>query len=536
MPFATVGTVYLVGAGPGDPKLITVGGREALERADVVVYDRLAHPRLLKHAPENAELIFAGKTADRHSMTQDQINATLAEQALMGRTVVRLKGGDPFVFGRGGEEAEYLLERGVRFVVIPGVTSAIAAPAYAGIPVTHRDDASSFAVITGHERAGIGDPRDSESATRAPGDAEQRRRWDYIAHAADTLIFLMGVESIGEIAAHLMENGRAESTPVAMIRWGTWAGRQQTLTATLATVTDEVRRAKFKAPAVTVVGQVARWHERLRWWDNRPLSGRGIVVTRAREQASALVDRLEALGAETVEFPTIRTRPPVDDYAALDAAIGRIADAYHWIVFTSPRAVEAFFERLSAQGRDSRSLGAAMVAAVGDATATALAAHGIRADFVPEQQTGEEIARAFPGESLAGVAVLIPRAADALEALPAILIERGASVEIVTAYETVPDSEGVDELCEHLADGAVDCVTFTSSSTVKNFLAAFGADAPDLSGVALACIGPSTAQTARELFGREPELIARQHTIDGLIDALTAYYAAASGASGNSDA
>ena len=294
----TVGTVYLIGAGPGDPKLITVGGADALRIADVVVYDRLAHPKLLDYAPAGAERVYVGKQADKHAMRQEDINALLAERASAGKTVARLKGGDPFVFGRGGEEAEYLRARNVPFAVLPGVTSAIAAPAYAGIPVTHRDAASSFAVITGHERD---DSR--ESGTRTAGEAEGRRRWDKIAGAGDTLLFLMGVENLEEIASQLQANGRAAETPVALVRWGTWAGSQETLVGTLGDIAEKVRAANFKAPAVTIVGEVVRLREKLRWFDLGPLSGKRMVVTRAREQASEFAEKLEARGAEAVVFP-----------------------------------------------------------------------------------------------------------------------------------------------------------------------------------------------------------------------------------------
>ena len=325
----TSGTVYLIGAGPGDPKLITVGGAEALRLADVVVYDRLAHPSLLDRARADAERVYVGKQADRHAMKQEDINALLADRAKEGKAVARLKGGDPFVFGRGGEEAEYLRERGVPFVVIPGVTSAIAAPAYAGIPVTHRDAASSFAVITGHERD---DAR--ESGTRTAGQAEGRRRWDKIAHAADTLLFLMGVENLEEIAGQLQANGRDPETPVALVRWGTWAGQQETLVGTLGTIVERVRAVGFKAPAVTVVGEVVRLRERLRWFDVGPLAGKRVVVTRAREQASGFAEKLRAKGAEPVEFPLIRLVPPADGYASLDSAVVR-AGTYDWVCFAS---------------------------------------------------------------------------------------------------------------------------------------------------------------------------------------------------------
>ena len=519
------GTVFLIGAGPGDPKLITVGGREALEKADVVVYDRLAHPRLLDYAREDAVRVYVGKQADRHAMTQDGINALLAEQAQQGKTVARLKGGDPFVFGRGGEEAEYLRERDIPFVVIPGVTSAIAAPAYAGIPVTHRDLASSFAVITGHERDDRG-----ESGTRLPGQAEGRRQWDRIAHAADTLLFLMGVENLEEIVARLIENGRAPSTPVALVRWGTWAGRQETLTGTLGNVVERVRAANFRAPAVTVVGDVVTLRERLRWFDQGPLAGKRIVVTRAREQASEFAAALEARGAEPIEFPLIRIVPPPDTYAALDAAVTRLG-TYDWVCFASAPAVRAFFGRLAFAGLDSRALTGAQLAAVGPATAEALLGFGVRADFQPHTQTGVALAEELPGE-VNGINVLIPHALEGDERMVEKLVAKGATVDAAPAYRNVPDRVGADDLRARLADGLVDVVTFTSSSTVKNFVAALAAPtAPNSGGtklpksVLVACIGPSTAQTATETLGRAPDIIAAEHTVPGLLAALEAHFA-----------
>ena len=511
-----MGKVYLVGAGPGDPSLITVGGAEALGVADVVVYDRLAHPSLLRRAPETAERIYVGKQADRHAMKQENINALIAERAQAGRVVVRLKGGDPFVFGRGGEEAEYLRERDIPFVVIPGITSAIAGPAYAGIPVTHRDAASSFAVITGHERD---DAR--ESATRAPGAAEGRRRWDRIAHAADTLVFLMGVENLDEIVGKLIENGRSPQTPVALVRWATWAGRQATLTGTLADIVMKVREAGFTAPAVTIVGDVVALRENIRWFDRGGLSGKRILVTRAREQASDLADMLRAAYAEPIEFPVIKTAPPADGYAALDGAIAGLA-AYKWIAFASGPAVKAFFDRLSANGADARALAGLWIGAVGPATAQALRARGIEPDFVPDTATGAALAQGLPGE-LDGVRILVPRAAEGDPALIEILEGRGALPNVAAAYETVIDGAGAAEVVEALQGGEVDAVTFTSSSTVTNFATAAGlAEFP--AGIVSACIGPSTAQTFADLFGQAPDVTATTHTLPGLVAALEGYW------------
>lgn len=508
-----IGTVYLVGAGPGDPGLITVAGADALRKADVLVYDRLVHPKLLTHAPADAEKIYVGKAADRHTRSQDEINATLVTQAAAGRTVVRLKGGDPFVFGRGGEEAEYLREHDIPFIVIPGVTSAIAAAAYAGIPVTHRDVASSFAVITGHERSDSG-----PASERAAGLAERRREIGQLANAADTLVFLMGVESLPRIVDQLLENGRGPDTPVAIVEWGTWAGKQRTVAGTLADITDRARDAAVSAPAVTVVGEAAALRDRMRWWDNRPLSGKRIVVTRAREQASSLVQALYAEGAEPIEFPVIQIVPPPDHYQALDEAVERLYE-YDWVIFTSANGVRGFWERLQQKKRDVRVLRNTRIAAIGVATSDALREIGLLADFVPSLFTGEEIARQLP-DITGAKHVLIPRALEGGDTLPELLAQRGLHVAIAPVYETVLDTSAVGDVRARLEEGAVDMVTFTSSSTVKNFVTALGPTPPQMTGVALACIGPSTAATVRELFQREPDVIAEEYTIAGLVEAL----------------
>ncbi len=515
----TVGTVYLIGAGPGDPKLITVGGADALKSAEVVVYDRLAHPKLLDYAPPSAERVYVGKQADKHAMRQGDINALLADRALAGKTVARLKGGDPFVFGRGGEEAEYLRERNVPFIVVPGVTSAIAAPAYAGIPVTHRDAASSFAVITGHERD---DSR--ESGTRTAGEAEGRRRWDKIAGAGDTLLFLMGVENLNEIASQLQANGRGPDTPVALVRWGTWAGSQETLVGTLGDIVGKVRAAGFKAPAVTIVGEVVRLREKLRWFDLGPLSGKRIVVTRAREQASELAEKLEAKGAEAIVFPVIKLVPPSDSYAALDDAVIKVG-TYDWLCFASAPAVHAFCARLSSAGKDARWFAAAKIAAVGPATAEALKSHGLCVDFQPLVMTGAGLGAELPEEPF-GKNFLVPRAKDGDDSLINALIAREGTVDAVVAYENVIDAADADAVRRRLLDGTIDAVTFTSSSTVKNFASALNGLALPAS-VLVACIGPSTAKTAEEVLGRAPDILAKEPTMDSFVAALEQHYISA---------
>jgi uroporphyrinogen III methyltransferase/synthase len=510
------GIVYLVGAGPGDPGLLTLRGAECLRRADVVVYDSLAHPDLLRHARSDAEVIYAGKRSAQHTLKQDEINAILVERARQGKIVCRLKGGDPYVFGRGGEEADACVDAGIPFEVVPGVTSAIAAPAYAGIPVTHRDLASSFAVITGHERDDSG-----EAGTRAPGSAEQRRNWATIAHAADTLLFLMGVENIGEIASRLIQHGRSPETTVALVRWGTWA-KQETLVSTLGEVADEVKRTGFKAPAVTVVGDVVSKRATLRWFDSRPLFGKRVLVTRAREQASELSERLRELGAEPVEFPVIRIVPS-SNFDELDSAIGRLrGSGYSWVIFTSGNTVRALHRRLNSLGFDARSFGSTRIAAIGPATAAALSEIGIRADFVPTRFVAESVVEEWPDPQMAGKRVLLPRAKEARELLPDRLREMGAEVDVITAYETVRDAGAADEIRQQLREKQIDAVTFTSSSTVTNFVDAIGPDlVPELmQGVVIACIGPITADTARGL-GIPPTIVADEYTIPGIVESLT---------------
>ncbi len=521
-----VGTVYLIGAGPGDPKLITVRGLELLQNCEVVVYDRLAHPALLQHVPAQAERIYVGKASAHHAMRQPDINALLVDRARQGKSVARLKGGDPFVFGRGGEEAEYCRAFGIPFEVVPGVTSAIAAPAYAGIPVTHRDLAASFAIITGHERDDQG-----EAGTRTPGAAEPRRNWARIAHAGDTLIFLMGVEALPEIAARLQEQGRAPETPVALVQWGTWT-KQRVVTGTLATIVDVVKRAGLTPPAVCVVGEVVGLREKLRWFDDparRPLLGRRIVVTRAREQASALSDLLRAKGAEPVEFPVISIARLPDD-GELDKALADLS-RYAWIVLTSANAVPVLSERLAALGLDGRAFARTKIACIGPATAEALRQQiGLRADFTPTEAVAEAILAQWPDGDLTGRRILLPRAREARDLLPDQLRERGAAVDVLAAYETVLDEADAPALRAELERGAIDAITFTSSSTVRNFAQALTQGDLTrlrdlLARTTLAAIGPITADTAREM-GLTVALSADDHTIPGLVAALESYYAA----------
>jgi uroporphyrinogen III methyltransferase / synthase len=496
--------IYLVGSGPGDPGLFTVKGVECLRRADVVVYDRLAPGTLLAYAHPEAELVYVGKKPGNPSISQEEINALLVKLGRVGKTVVRLKGGDPYVFGRGGEEACVLVEAGLPFEVVPGVTSGIATPAYAGIPVTHRNVATSVAFITGHE-----DP------TKGQQDVD----WKRLANGAETLVLYMGVGRLREISSELISGGRDPETPVACVRWGTLP-EQETVTGTLTDITDRVEEAGLKPPAITVIGDVVSLRdEGLDWFERKPLFGRRIVVTRARAQAGELSRELETLGAEVFEFPTIEIKPP-EDFGALDEAISGL-DSFDWIVFTSVNGVESFVERLRYHGRDLRAVPRwSKIAAIGPATALKVEGAGLRVDVTPEEYKAEALIGALTEDSLAGKKVLIPRAKVAREILPQKLREAGAEVVVPPAYESVPSSEGKERLKEMLDNGQIDCVTFTASSTVENFVRAFGRETGRLlSEARVACIGPITAETARSR-GLRVDAEAGEYTIPGLVNAV----------------
>jgi uroporphyrinogen III methyltransferase/synthase len=500
------GKVYLIGAGPGDPGLFTLKGVECMRRADVIVYDYLAGKPLLVHAPPGAEQIYVGKKGSSHTMEQNDINALLVRLGKEGKTVARLKGGDTFIFGRGGEEALALREAGVPFEVVPGISAGYSVPAYAGIPVTHRGITTDVAFVTGHE-----DPTKTESTIN----------WEKLATAVGTLVFFMGVKNLPYIVERLIANGRDPQTPVALIRWGT-TPKQETLSGTLTDITQKVKEAGFKAPAITVVGEVVKLREQLHWFEDRPLFGKRVVVTRSRAQASDLVDALADAGAVPLEFPTIRVIEPKDGYAALDAAITRLRGdhAYDWLVFTSVNGVEHFFSRLELQG-DVRDLKGISLGAIGPATSAAMERRGLKADFVPGEYRAEAVVEGLLAKGVKGSRVLIPRALEAREVLPEKLTEAGAEVELVTAYETVLDDAGASDLKHMLESGEIDIITFTSSSTVKNFAALLdGLDLSQLPGnIKVACIGPVTAETAKEL-GLKVDLVAREYTIPGLVKAL----------------
>ena len=501
------GKVYLVGAGPGDPELITLKGLECIKNADVIIYDYLASPSLLKHAREHAEIIYVGKKGGDHTLSQDRINALIAEKAQKGFTVTRLKGGDPFIFGRGGEEAEVLIDARIPFEIIPGVTSAIAAPAYAGIPLTHRKFTSTIAFVTGHED---------------PSKAESNIDWAALAKGIGTLVFLMGVKNLPHITDRLMHHGMSPDTPVALVRWGT-TPKQTTVSGTLDTIVERTKAAGLKPPAIIVVGHVVKLREKMRWFETRPLMGQCIVVTRAREQASDLVKRLSDLGAECLECPTIKVSPP-QDVKPLDRAMENLS-SYDWLIFTSVNGVNFFFERLFQKNKDVRALKDIHTAVIGPATEKRLFDFGLKSDIVPESYRAESVVKAFAGKDVTGRKILLPRAKEARPVLPLELKKMGAVVDEVTAYCTHAVKDNTDVLSARLKERSIDMITFTSSSTVKNFRALFpNEDLKDLMrGVTIASIGPVTADTARDL-GFDVHIIAESYTIPGLCQAILTHF------------
>ncbi|MEZ5076399.1 MAG: uroporphyrinogen-III C-methyltransferase [Solirubrobacterales bacterium] len=495
---ARAGVVYLVGSGPGDPGLMTVRSLQLIAAADVVFYDRLIPPGALDGAREDAELVYVGKQPGVPSVPQEEIGERLVDAARAGRAVVRLKGGDPFVFGRGGEEGEALRAAGVEFEVVPGVTAGVAAPAYAGIPVTHRDDASAVAFVTGHED---------------PAKAETALDWEALAAFPGTLVFYMGVKRLEENAAALIAAGRDPEQAAAAIERGTWPG-QRTVTATLGTIAATVAREEIGAPALIVVGPVAARRDELAWLERRPLHGRRVVVTRARAQASGLAATLRELGAEVVELPAIRIEPRLDG-AAVRAAVATLGE-YALICLTSPNGVRLLFEAMTAARLDARALAGATVAAIGPGTARALTQHGIVADIVPERFVAEALVEALAGVEVEGRRVLVARAAEARDVLPEALRERGASVDVAPLYETVrerPEEAAVE------AAQAADYVTFTSASTVTNLTEALGDRFPVAARVV--SIGPVTSEAARNA-GLRVDVEAERHDVEGLLAALLA--------------
>ncbi len=502
------GIVYLVGAGPGDPKLLTLRGKECLEQADVVLYDYLANPALLAHAPSRAERIYVGRRGKGKYPAQDDINRLLIDRAHQGNVVVRLKGGDPFVFGRGGEEAEALAAAGIAFEVVPGVTAAVAAPAYAGIPVTHRTLASTVTFVTGHE-----DPEKPETLLE----------WPKLASSHGTLVFLMGMKNLRSIVSNLLAEGRPSTTSVAIIRWGTRAA-QHTVVGSLSDIVEKAEAAKLEPPTVIVVGEVVRLRAQLNWFEQRPLFGKRVMMTRAKEQAAELASLLAAYGAEPVEAPTIHIGPPAD-WTPVDRAIASI-DAYQWVIFTSVNGVAQFMTRLRTIGFDARCLAGRTICCIGPRTAQELEKFGVRADMIPEEYQAEGLLAALGGRSLNSTRVLIPRAEVARELLPDELRARGAQVDVIPVYRTVAPSGDVEGWRQRLVNRDIHVVTFTSSSTVRNFVDMVGgADAAKdlLKPVAVACIGPITAKTVEE-YGLTVSILSRENTVPALAEAIAHHY------------
>lgn len=499
------GKVYIVGAGPGDAGLITVKGMDCLRQAQVVVYDRLIDNSLLDVVPPGAEMIYVGKSAKIHAKEQAEINQILVEKASEGKRVVRLKGGDPFVLGRGGEEAEELLNHGLPFEIVPGVSSSVAVPAYAGIPVTHRTVSSSFAVITGHE-----DPRKAISSIN----------WKGLTKGVDTLIFLMGMANLPRIVEKLIQNHLSPETPVALIRKGTTL-EQQTVTGTLADIASKAKAAGLEPPAIIVVGEVVRLREKLSWFESRPLFGKRILVTRSRAQASILSKLLAERGAEPVELPVIEINE-LPDPALLDQAILGLAD-YEWVIFTSANGVEAFWKRLNALRLDARHLARTGVIAIGPATASALRDRGIVPDLLPEKFTSEGVLAALKEKQVSGCHILLPRADIAPEDLVKGLAAMGARPHEVTAYLTRSAGEAALRGKQMLLDGQIDVITFTSSSTVNNLMDVLGPDWRAAQKARIACIGPVTAATA-EKVGLKVDILASESTIPGLVSAIEEAY------------
>ncbi len=496
------GKVYLVGAGPGDHKLITLKGLECIKKADVILYDRLINPKLLKYSKENVETIYVGKEPNAHSYNQEEISQIILQKALKGNIVTRLKGGDPFVFGRGGEEALLLMENSVEFEIVPGITSAISVPAYAGIPVTHRNVSSSFHVITGHE-----DPQKQHSSLN----------YKALGALKGTLIFLMGIKNIVSISDNLIKYGQSPKRPVAVIRRGTTAD-QKILTGTLENIAEKVKEHGLKNPAIIIVGEVVKLSELLPWFDKKPLFGKRVLVTRTRTQASKLSEKIEELGGETIEFPTIEIVEN-HDHDDIDRAIGQI-EKYKWLIFTSVNGVNYFFERMKKLSFDIRLLKNAKLCAIGPATAKELNDRGFVVDCIPKEYVAEGIVEELKDKIEEGDYVLLPRADIARKSLEEGLKKLGANVDNIDIYRTTIPKYERKELIEILKERKIDIITFTSSSTAKNFYTILGENNKELlDNITLASIGPITSKTANDL-GMKINIEAKEFTIDGLVEAI----------------
>lgn len=499
------GICYLVGSGPGDPGLLTLRAKQCIEEADVVAYDYLSGSDLLCYARPDAETIYVGKKAKNHALPQGDINALLAEHVAAGKVVTRVKGGDPIVFGRGGEEAEYLHERGLRFEIVPGISSSISGPAYAGIPVTHRAFVSQFTVFTGHE-----DPTKVESSLD----------FKKLAQADGTKVMLMGVQRLREICAEFIKEGAKPDLPVALVRWAT-TNRQQTITGTLETIADVADACQFKAPAVAVFGEVVSLRDKLNWFENRPLFGKRIVVTRTRKQAGALSEKLCRLGADAFEIPTIRIEKP-DDMLEFGHMV-QDAHTYSWLVFTSPNGVTAFFDVFFRLYKDAREIGGARIAAVGPGTAKKIAEYHLGTDVMPEENfVAEGLVEALIAKegTVENLTFLWVHGKEGRDVIHSALTEKGAIVDEAIAYKTEPETEDINGGRARMAEEGADVITFTSSSTVENFFK-LGLDLPE--NVKLASIGPITSKTIIE-HGHKVDIEAKESNIQGLVDAIVEYY------------
>ena len=498
------GKVYIIGAGPGDPGLITVKGLRCLKEADVIIYDHLVNEDIISQAKASSRLIYAGKKGGAHTLPQEEINRRLVEEAKQGNIVARVKGGDPFIFGRGGEEAEILVNEEILFEVIPGVSSAIAVPAYAGIPLTHRGYTSTLAFVTGHE-----DP------TKDQSDID----WKTLA-GIGTLVFLMGVKNLQQITDSLIQNGKEKNTPAALIRWGT-TENQETLTGALGDIAQKAEARKFSPPAILIVGSVVELRNSLNWFETKPLFGKGIVITRPEAQAEQFSVLLNAEGARVIHFPTINIVPP-ESYDGLDQAISQLAQ-YQWIIFTSANGVSFFFQRLIKLGRDIRDLKDIRICTIGPATAAAIEKLGIRVDLVPDEYISEGVVREFEKFNINGSRILLPRAEIARDVIPDGLAKLGAKVNVVTTYRTVNSGKKKLELASLMNEGKVDVITFTSPSTVTNFMEIMGRNYVIPPQVKIACIGPVTAAAVKKA-GLPVDIIQERYTVPGLVERLIEYF------------
>ena len=499
------GICYLVGAGPGDPGLLTLRAKECLESADVVVYDYLCNPDILNHAPSSAEKIYAGKKAADHAIPQEELNDLLVKLSIKGQTVVRLKGGDPYVFGRGGEEAQELRRAGVPFEIVPGISSSVAGPAYAGIPVTHRDCCSQLTIFTGHE-----DPNKNDSVIN----------YSTIGKVDGTKVMLMGVGQLEKVTNQMIEGGAPKDTPVALIRWAT-TGRQQTLVGEIGNIVEKVNKSGFKAPAVTVFGEVVKLREQLNWFEERSLYGKKMVVTRTRTQAGELSVRLRHLGADVDEMPTIRIEPP-EDLKGFGQLV-QDSHKYDWIVFTSPNGVDAFFDIFFKLYKDARSIGGARIAAVGPGTQKKIESYHLSVDLLPEKYVAEGLVEKFKEtEGVENQTIMLVRPETTRDIISKGLSEMGAIVDEAIAYRTVPELEDPTGAVERFNSGEIELVTFTSSSTVESFME-LDLLIPD--HLIMASIGPVTSDTIRS-YGYEVDIEAQESTIQSLVDSIEEYYLA----------